>query len=396
MNTTQSDFDVVIVGGGPVGLATAIGLAQAGLSTALVAHKTAYSDNRTSALLGGSIDFLQSLDVWRRCEPQAAPLKTMRLIDDTGRLFRAPEVRFTSEEIGQETFGYNIENSNLVGALEQRADELSNLIRYDDDAAAIESDASHIVVTTAQGEILKTTAVGGADGRNSLARRSAGIEVRTQVLRQTALTFNVTHSRPHNNISTEFHTPHGPCVFVPLPGALSSIVWVTTPDQAARMQVLTDEELGTLAEKQSHSVLGKMRAEGNRHVFPLTIQTPHALSAHRIALLGEAAHVFPPIGAQGLNLGLRDADDFIRIIVDAKEHGNDHGSDMILSKYGAVRRIDIATRTAAIEFANRSLLSDFLPVHSLRAAGLHILNAFGPLRRFAMREGLSPWWRRTG
>jgi 2-octaprenyl-6-methoxyphenol hydroxylase len=162
------------------------------------------------------------------------------------------------------------------------------------------------------------------------------------------------------------------------------------------MQVLTDEELGTIAERQSHSVLGEMRAEGNRHLFPLTIQTPHALSAHRIALLGEAAHVFPPIGAQGLNLGLRDADDFIRIIVAAKRHGDDHGSDIILSKYSVARRIDIATRTAAIEFANRSLLSDFLPVHSLRAAGLHVLNAFGPLRRFAMREGLSPWWRRTG
>ncbi|GAA3856173.1 UbiH/UbiF family hydroxylase [[Pseudomonas] carboxydohydrogena] len=388
-------FDVAIVGGGPVGLAAAIGLAQNGVPTTLIARKVAYSDNRTTALLGGSIDFLRSLEVWPRCEQQAAALRVMRLIDDTGRLVRAPEVRLSAHEIGEETFGYNIENRILVAALEERACELTNLVRYDDDASTIDGGDSSAGIATKNGAHINAAIVGGADGRNSLARRSAGIDLRTRTLEQAAVTFNTTHTRPHDNISTEFHTPHGPRVFVPLPGLRSSIVWVTTPDEAAQLQSLSDDELGLRAERQAHSIFGKMRAEGERHVFPLTMQSPAALAAHRIALLGEAAHVFPPIGAQGLNLGLRDAADFVRVITAAHQAGTDPGSDDVMSQYSRSRSADIASRTAVIDIANRSLLSGFLPVQMMRAVGLHLLNIADPLRRFAMREGLAPWWRRS-
>lgn len=391
----SSHFTAAIVGGGPVGLAAAIGLAQNGVPTALVSRKTAYGDNRTTALLGGSIDFLTSLQVWPHCEQHAAALRVMRLIDDTGRLVRAPEVRLSAEEIGETTFGYNIENRVLVAALEARAAELPNLARYDDDASAIHGDDTCADIETKNGTHLSAAIIGGADGRNSLARRSAGIELRTRTLEQAAVTFNTTHTRPHNNISTEFHTPHGPRVFVPLPGARSSVVWVTTPDEAAVLQSLSDDELGLRAEHQAHSILGKMRAEGERHVFPLTMQNPAVLSARRIALLGEAAHVFPPIGAQGLNLGLRDAADFVHAVSTAHQVGEDPGEGHAMAQYSRARRPDIVSRSAVIDFANRSLLSDFLPVQMVRAAGLHLLNMADPLRRFAMREGLAPWWRRS-
>jgi 2-octaprenyl-6-methoxyphenol hydroxylase len=391
----SSRFTAAIVGGGPVGLAAAIGLAQNGVPTALVARKAAYGDNRTTALLGGSIDFLTSLQVWPRCEQQAAALRVMRLIDDTGRLVRAPEVRLSADEIGEATFGYNIENRVLVAALEERAAELPDLVRYDDDAIAIHGGDTSANIEIRNGAQLSAAILGGADGRNSLARQSAGIEMRTRTLRQAAVTFNTTHTRSHNNISTEFHTPHGPRVFVPLPGARSSVVWVTTPDEAATLQSLSDDELGLRAERQAHSTLGKMRAEGERHVFPLTIQNPAALAVRRIALLGEAAHVFPPIGAQGLNLGLRDAADFVRIVACAHQTGEDAGSDSVMSQYSRARSADIASRSAMIDVANRSLLSDFLPVQMARAAALHLLNMADPLRRFAMREGLAPWWRRS-
>ncbi|CAM5387325.1 2-octaprenyl-3-methyl-6-methoxy-1,4-benzoquinol hydroxylase OS=Afipia felis OX=1035 GN=ubiF_2 PE=3 SV=1 [Afipia felis] len=396
MDTSGSSHSTVaIVGGGPVGLATAIGLAQNGVPTALVARKVTYGDNRTTALLGGSIDFLTSLQVWPRCEQQAAALRVMRLIDDTGRLVRAPEVRLSADEIGEDTFGYNIENRILVAALEERASELPNLARHDDDASAIHAGDRCVRIETGSGPHLSAAVIGGADGRNSLARRSAGIELRTRTLGQSAITFNTAHTRPHDNISTEFHTPHGPRVFVPLPGMRSSVVWVTTPDEATALQSLSDDELGLRAERQAHSILGKMRAEGERHVFPLTMQSPAALTAHRIALLGEAAHVFPPIGAQGLNLGLRDAADFVRVVSAAHRAGRDPGAGDILSQYARDRRADIASRSAVIDAANRSLLSDFLPVQMLRAAGLHLLNIADPLRRLAMREGLAPWWRRS-
>jgi len=395
MNDRSAPFDVVVIGGGPAGLTAAIALAQAGAATALIARRAPYPDNRTTALLGGSVDFLRALDVWPRCQDKAAPLQTMRLVDDTGRLIRAPEVRFSSDEIGLDAFGYNIENRLLMAALEERAAELSGLTRFDDEAETVSPEDADVVIRTGHGKTLSARLVAGADGRQSLCREAAGIEVRRRELNQAALTFNVGHSRPHRNISTEFHTPQGPCVFVPLPGDRSSVVWVVAPKEAERLMALQDDELSEAAEKQSHSILGRMQVEPGRHLFPLAIEQPGQFARHRVALVGEAAHVIPPIGAQGLNMGLRDAADIADTVRDAMAAGEDPGSPQVLKRYGSARRADVASRTFAIDIANRSLLSDFLPVQSLRAAGLHLIGSLGPLRRIAMREGLAPSWRST-
>jgi 2-octaprenyl-6-methoxyphenol hydroxylase len=160
------------------------------------------------------------------------------------------------------------------------------------------------------------------------------------------------------------------------------------------MMALDDADLSDAAEKQSHSILGRIRVEPGRNLFPLTIESPREFASHRVALVGESAHVLPPIGAQGLNMGLRDAADIADIAGKALSIGEDPGSPQVLARYQAARRSDVASRMIAIDIANRSLLSDFLPVQSLRAAGLHLIGAFGPLRRLAMREGLAPSWRR--
>lgn len=386
-------FDVAVVGGGPAGLAAAIALSHAGARTVLIARRVGYGDNRTTALLGGSVDLLRQLDIWPRCEADAAALRVMRLVDDTRRLIRAPEVRFSSAEIGLDAFGYNIENRTLMAAMEARAAEGESLTRIDGEAEHVTPDDATVTITTRQGETLTARLAVGADGRQSLCRKAACIGITRRALDQAAVTFNVAHSRPHKNISTEFHTQHGPCVFVPLPGDRSSVVWVASPQEAARLKELSDDDLAEAAERQSHWILGRLQIGQGRNLFPLGIERPARFASNRIVLVGEAAHVLPPIGAQGLNLGLRDAADIADIVRGALSSGEDPGASRALARFETARRSDVLSRTFAIDMANRSLLSDFLPIQTARALGLHLISKVGPLRRLAMREGLAPSWR---
>src|SRR5581483_5246285 len=306
MDGTQKSTEALVIGAGPVGLTAAIALASAGIDTTLVA-RAAPADNRTTALLGGSVTALDTLGVWRYAHEQAAPLRTLRIVDDTSRLLRAPEARFEASELQLESFGENIENRYLIAALERRAAELPNLARIAGDAASIELARDAVTARLQGGETISAPLAIGADGHKSLCRTAAGIETSGWDYPQVALTFIITHSRPHQNISTEFHTGSGPFTLVPLPGNRSSIVCVVDPADGEMLRALDPSDLAKEIELRSHSILGKIEVEPWLGYFPLAVQTARSFAADRIALAGEAAHRIPPIGAQGLNLGLRDA-----------------------------------------------------------------------------------------
>jgi 2-octaprenyl-6-methoxyphenol hydroxylase len=379
--------EVAVVGGGPAGLVSAIALATSGVETLLIAP-AAQDDHRTTALLAGSVTALATLDVWQACRRDAAPLAAIRIVDDSKRLVRAPEVCFTAAEIGLDAFGYNIENRHLLAALSVRAAQLK-LSRVAATAVAVASDSEGVTIKLKDGAARVRLAI-GADGQRSLCRTAAGIGTDRRSYPQTALTLNLAHDRPHQNTSTEFHAESGPFTLVPLPGRRSSLVCVLDPVRAAALASMTDAELSEEIERRAHSLLGKMRVEAGRGMFPLAVETAHSFARERIALVGEAAHVVPPIGAQGLNLGLRDAATLAELIANARRQNADVGAPSLLARYDAQRRADVSSRKIAIDLLNRSLLTDFLPAQAARGLSLYLVERVGPLRRALMREGIAP------
>jgi 2-octaprenyl-6-methoxyphenol hydroxylase len=377
-----------VIGGGPAGLIAALALAHYGVPVRLVAKRPARIDNRTTALLASSVAALEALGVWEACRAHAAPLRVMRIADDTGRLWRAPEVRFEAAEIGLAAFGWNIENQHLVAALWDRVAAISGLTHIDSAAQSIAIDPAGVTVVPAEGPPLRIQLVVGADGRHSMCRVAAGIAMEERSYPQTALTYILNHSRPHHDISTEFHTADGPFTVVPLPGLRSSLVCVVSPAEAENLARLSGAALDAEIERRCHSILGKVRVEPGHGAFPLVVATASRPAMGRVALVGEAAHVFPPIGAQGLNLGLRDAVTIAEVAGDAFRDGRDVGG--VTAEYERRRRPDIGSRTLAIDILNRSLLSDLLAVQGLRGLGLYALDRVGPLRRAVMREGIAP------
>jgi 2-octaprenyl-6-methoxyphenol hydroxylase len=381
--------DVMVVGAGPVGLTAAIALSDAGLDTILVARR-APVDNRTTALLASSVTALETLGVWTHAAAHAAPLRTLRIVDDTARLIRAPEARFEAHEIGLPSFGDNIENRHLVAALETRAAELTSLRRIEDEADAVDIADDYVVVRLKGGQRVTARLAVGADGRKSICRMAAGIETTGWSYPQVALTFIIAHSRPHQDISTEFHTESGPFTLVPLREQRSSIVCVVDPAEGELLRGLGTEDLERELERRTHSILGRICVEPGQGYFPLAVETARTLATRRVALAGEAAHRIPPIGAQGLNLGLRDAAFLAELVAQARTNGDDVGNAELLAQYDRARRADITSRTFAVDLLNRTLLSGFLPLQGARGLGVYLMNRVGPLRRAVMREGIAP------
>ncbi len=395
LNPLPQNSQVVVVGAGPAGLATALSLATAGVATTLAAapHRPAglSRDRRTAALFNGSVELLRNLGLWDALSAHCAPIAAIRLIDDTGRLFRAPEVTFHAREVGLEAFGYNVPNDALVDALSARAAMTPGLTLHATAGAnAVKIRAGCATIQLAEGDELAAPLAVAADGRQSALRQAAGIEVKTWDYPQTALVTWFTHQRPHHGISTEFHRSAGPFTTVPLPGNASSLVWVEEPAEAARLLSLPDADFRRAIEIRLSGLLGTIGEIGPRAAFPLSGLTPNAFAMNRVALVGESGHVLPPIGAQGLNLGLRDAATLVDCVIDALAEGRDPGGSAVMQRYSELRAPDVNGRITAIDVLNRTLLSPYLPVHLIRGFGLYALSAVSPLRRKIVQEGVQP------
>jgi 2-octaprenyl-6-methoxyphenol hydroxylase len=376
--------DIAVVGAGSAGLATAIALRQAGFDAICAgpAPHAAAPDRRTTALLTGSVRFLKRIGVWDAMAAAGEPLRALRLIDRTSRILRAPDTVFEAAEIGEEAFGYNIPNTAITKAM---ADALDGAFLATDGVTAIEPGAADVTLHLAEGPRLQAKLAVGADGRNSLCRRSAGIAVRSWSYDQTAIVCNFSHSRPHGGACTEYHYESGPFTVVPLPGDNSSLVWVARRKEAEALAALSGADFTRALSARLDGLLGTVTDTGPRGAFPLSGLIAKKLTGPRIALVGEAAHVMPPIGAQGLNLGLRDVAD----LADSISRSEDPGSPDVLARYESARRGDVLTRTYAADLLNRTLISANPLFQLARGAGLMALSMPGPLRRAAMRRGMA-------
>lgn len=383
----KNNTTIAVIGAGPAGMISALAAAQKGYRSYLIGPKTNNNDLRTTALMMPAIKILDSLGIWKNLQDKAAALSTMRIVDGTKRLIRSPVVSFHSSEIGEIAFGYNMPNVALNNAINEAVTGCKLIKRLDVPAKSIVHSDDHVTITLEDNSHVDAQLLIAADGRNSKARIAAGIDCRQWNYPQTAVILSFSHEFPHNNISTEFHTEDGPFTQVPLPGKKSSLVWVLNPERANRILGLGPEGLASAIEERMQAMLGKVTVITPAQAWPLSGIVPKSFAYKRTILVGEAAHVFPPIGAQGLNLGIRDAINMVKAI---ESDSKDPGSKQVMENYNKYRKADIWVRTGSVHALNKALLSDMLPVQFVRSAGLELLRNFAPLRNIFMREGMYP------
>ena len=379
----MTDYTAIISGAGPAGLAAAILLAQDGVKTALVGPPAA-EDLRTTALMQPSIQLLKFIGIWPgEIAVHCAPLKRLHIVDDTGNLVSAPKIEFVASELGLEEFGFNIPLVNLVPALQIRAQAVGVHFINDKSVSAI-SHSDSITVTTENGANITAKVLLIADGATSPLRKALGFNTQTKRYDQMALITTFEHSAAHNFISTEFHKEAGPFATVPLPGNRSGLVWLAKPARIEVLLKLSDKDLCTEIQLESHGFLGRVSNVSPRKAFPMQTTQATLFAKSRAILVGESAHALPPIGAQGLNLSLRDVATAADLIIGA----DDPGSAAIATEYDKRRHADVAPRLMMTGMLNASLLSELSSFHLARAAGLAAVAKIPPLRQLALRQGI--------
>jgi 2-octaprenyl-6-methoxyphenol hydroxylase len=385
---------LLIAGAGSTGLAAALAFARARFAVTLAGRSPPALAGRTVALFDASLRFLAAIGALEKVKEKACPIKAITMIDDTGQLLPTPDLELCASEIGLPALGLNVSNDDLVAVLLDLVRSRADIELIDADIEDYLFDGAGAVATLRDGRRIEADFVVAADGRQSRARAVAGIDTREWSYPQVALTAILAHEDPHDNISVEFHTRSGPFTMVPLPareGAQhrSSLVWLMSLADASRRLAKPREELEFELEDRSHGRFGAIRIESDFGQFRMGGMQVSRYAQGRVALVGETCHVFPPIGAQGLNLSLRDVADLEDCLmsVDLRNPRERAGA---LARYDRHRRADIGFRTLGVDLLNRSLILPYLPVDVLRGAGFVAMSALGPLRRAVIREGVSP------
>ncbi len=390
--TQKYSAEILVIGGGVAGLACGVLLAQEGLNVHIVDPKwpaplkDTDPSGRTVALMQSSLNILCAAGLDDFITEHGTEMRQMRIIDDSIAGQEPLVSEFDAFDIGQDYFGRNIPNSSLRAILYERAQAVSNITLHEGKLHDLNGHIAHLE----DGTKIDSRLIIGADGRGSLVRQFAGIDVHKKQYNQSAITCIINHSRAHDFTSTEFHRGGGPFALVPMQGNQSSVVWVEKTSKADDLMALPKESFVQALQAATNDVLGGVTLESNPRSWPLCSITAKDFTASRIVLIAEAAHVMSPITAQGLNLSLRDVASLCEVVIDARRLGQDFGSQTVLRSYGRRRRLDIKTRTFGVNSMNQIVGNDLDPVKDTRRLGLRLLNRFQPLKNIAMQHGLAP------
>jgi 2-octaprenyl-6-methoxyphenol hydroxylase len=389
--------DILISGGGLAGLTLGLLLAQAGLKATIIepfppsALKDVKPSGRTVALMNGSLNVVRACDgVWDMLEALSCPMAGMRIRDISRAVKEPVELDFPARDIGLAQFGYNIPNGQLRAALYARAAAHENITIINAKLVDYQVNSTGVEANLEDGVRVQARMIVGADGRGSKVRDIAQIDSSRKAYDQAAMTFVINHSHSHGNVSTEFHKPHGPLALVPLPGNQSSVVWVESKTRAEELMALSKGDFEQALMDKTDSILGGVTLETARESWPLCTIKAKALTAPRMALIAEAAHVMSPITAQGLNLSLRDVAALAESVVDAARLGVDIGAGSVLKSYEKRRGLDIETRVFGVDHMNRMVSSEAKVMKDLRRLGLKTLEAVPAIKTLSMHVGLAP------
>ena len=315
----------------------------------------------------------------------------MRIIDAGGAENEPRRIKdFDASDVSDLPFGYNLPNWLLRREMVARLTDLPNVdFRPGVATKSILTRQTEARIALTDGTTISTRLLIGADGRTSFVRETLGIPVRTWRYGQKALTFAVTHPIPHANVSTEIHRSGGPFTLVPLPDRdgrpASAVVWMTEGPEVHRLAALDAPDFEAAINARSCHILGPLTLASPRMVWPIISQVAQSMVGERTALMAEAAHVMPPIGAQGLNMSLSD----IATLLDlAKATPGTLGDPAMLAAYQSARHRDVQTRVIGVDALNRASMLAAPTLRDLRGAALDALYSVTPLRKTLMRAGL--------
>ena len=387
----QIQTDVIILGGGLNGAAMGLALAHGGLRSVVIDYAdpktilTANYDGRTCAIAAASRSVLDVIGAWKYMADEAEPILDIRIADGTSPLF----LHYDHKDVGNQPLGYIVENLITRGAL-YRAIAETDLVDMIAPARveAIARDQGGMTVTLADGRSIRGSLAIGAEGRNSMLRKWAGIKTYQWSYKQSAVVCTVKHKVPHNGLAVEHFLPAGPFAILPMTDDRCSIVWTETTDLANYLVNLDEETFIDELHRRFDGYLGDLEVIGPRFCYPLGLQHAYRYADPRIALIGDAAHGMHPIAGQGLNMGIRDVAALAEILVEARRIGRDIGGLDVLAEYEQWRRFDNTVMLAVTDVTNRLFSNDVAPVRWARDIGLAVVQKIPPLKKTFMSHAM--------